>query len=167
MDLNRFTHRSQQALQQAVTTATNRGNPEVRPVHLLHAILADSENAAGPILQRIGVDRAEARAAVEQALEHVPAAHGTTAQPSLSRGLSQVLSEAERHAEQLGDEYVSVEHLLLALAESDDPADRVLTERGATAEALLNGLRQVRGSQRVTSQDPEQTYEALEKYAPT
>jgi ATP-dependent Clp protease ATP-binding subunit ClpB len=165
MDIERLTHRSQQALQQAVTTATHRGNPEVRPLHLLHAILADSEGAAGAILSRLGLDRNEAKNAAEAALDQLPAAHGTTAQPGLSKNLSTVLSDAERHAGQLGDDYVSVEHALLAIAESDDPAARVLTDRDATAEQLLNGLRQVRGNQRVTSQDPEATYEALEKYA--
>ncbi len=165
MDVNRFTSRGQQALQQAVTTATNRGNSEVRPIHVLHALLADSEGTAAALLRRLEIDRAEAQRAAEAALERVPTAHGTTGQPTLSRATSDVLHDAEERASTLGDEYVAVEHLLLAIAEADDPAARVLTERGATTDQLLSALRAVRGNQRVTSQDPEGTYEALEKYA--
>jgi len=165
MDVNRFTSRAQQALQQAVTTATNRGNTEVRPIHVLHALLADAEGTAAALLRRLEIDRAEAQRAAEAALERVPAAQGATGQPTLARATSDLLRDAEERAGTLGDEYVAVEHLLLALADADDPAARVLTERGATTDQLLSALREVRGNQRVTSQDPEATYEALEKYA--
>jgi len=165
MDINRFTHKAQEALQQALSLASTGGNPQVEPVHLLSAVLAQSDGVAGPVLRRLGADPAQVAKAAQAAVERLPKAAGATAQPGLSRAAAGVLTDAEQRAQALGDEYTSVEHLLLALAEEGGAAAQVLAEAGAEPDALLGALREVRGSQRVTSQDPEGTYEALEKYA--
>jgi len=164
MDINRFTLKSQEALQGAVALAGDRGHAEVAGLHLLHALLGQSEGAVYPALQRLGVTPADLLRRTEEALGRMPAAHGATAQPSLSRDLARVLDDAQERAGALGDDYASTEHLLLALVE-DRHAGAVLREAGVEGDALLAALREVRGNQRVTSQTPEGTYEALEKYA--
>jgi ATP-dependent Clp protease ATP-binding subunit ClpB len=165
MDMNRFTVKSQEALQAAVSLAQGRGNTEVHPLHVLHALLDQSEGAVYPMLTRVGTTPTAVRNAVTSALGRLPAAHGATGTPSLARPMSEVLRDAEARATALGDDYVSTEHLLLALAAADNPAGAVLRELGVEGDALLAALREVRGNQRVTSQTPEGTYEALEKYA--
>jgi ATP-dependent Clp protease ATP-binding subunit ClpB len=165
MDLNRFTVKSQEALQASVSLAQTRGNIEVTGLHLLHALLDQSEGPVYPVLGRLGVAPTDLRRATLEALDRLPAAHGGAGQPGLHRELAGVLSDAEERAKALGDEYVSTEHLLLALAASDGPAGTVLGAKGVAGDALLGALREVRGNQRVTSQTPEGTYEALEKYA--
>jgi ATP-dependent Clp protease ATP-binding subunit ClpB len=165
MDLNRFTVKSQEALQGAVGLAQARGNVEVGALHLLHALLDDGTGPVYPVLDRLGVTPAALRGATQEALDRLPAAHGGSAQPSMHRELADVLADAQARAEALGDEYVSTEHLLLALAAADGQAGRVLRDRGVEGDALLDALRAVRGNQRVTSPTPEGTYEALEKYA--
>ncbi|HVM00230.1 MAG TPA: ATP-dependent chaperone ClpB [Egibacteraceae bacterium] len=164
MDINRFTLKSQEALQAAVALATERGHAEVGSVHLLHALLGQAEGAVYPALQRLGVTPADLRRRTEEALGRLPAAHGATAQPSLSRELARLLDDAQERAGALGDDYTSTEHLLLALV-ADRQAGAVLRGGGVDPDALLAALREVRGNQRVTSQTPEGTYEALEKYA--
>jgi ATP-dependent Clp protease ATP-binding subunit ClpB len=165
MNIERFTLKSTEALQAAVSTATQRNNPEVAPVHLLLALLAQPEGPVYPILGRLGVAPAALRSAAETALGRLPTAMGATGQPGLSRALVTVLDDAQARAEALGDDYTSTEHLLLALSVSRDPAGQVLREAKVEGDALLGALREVRGNQRVTSQTPEGTYEALEKYA--
>ncbi|MEX2622090.1 MAG: ATP-dependent chaperone ClpB [Egibacteraceae bacterium] len=165
MDLERFTHKSQLALQQAVQTASQRGHAEVAPLHLLAALLTESEGAVYPVLGRLGVTPATLVRATDEALGHLPAAHGATGQPTLSRDLARVLDDAQERAGALGDDYTSTEHLLLALAAERGKAGGVLRDAGVEGDALLSALREVRGNQRVTSQTPEATYEALERYA--
>ncbi|MPZ86520.1 MAG: ATP-dependent chaperone ClpB [Nitriliruptorales bacterium] len=165
MNIERFTLKSSEALQAAVSLASQRGNPEVVPAHVLHALLGQSEGPVYPILGRLGVTPATLRAAVEEGLGRVPAAMGSTGQPGLSRPLVTVLDDAQARAGALGDDYTSTEHLLLALSESRDAAGKVLRDAGVSGDALLGALREVRGNQRVTSQTPESTYEALERYA--
>ncbi|HEY3716011.1 MAG TPA: ATP-dependent chaperone ClpB [Jatrophihabitantaceae bacterium] len=152
MDL---TTRSQQAVSTAVKTAAERGNPAVEPAHLAVALLDDAEGLTRPLLQAVGIDPLAARATMQRQVDALPAAAGSTvAAPQASRALLTVLSAAEREARDRSDEYVSTEHLLIALA------DQV----GATPAALRDALASVRGSQRVTSPDPEGTFQALEKY---
>jgi len=152
MDL---TTRSQQAVSTAVKTAAERGNPAVEPAHLAVALLDDAEGLTRPLLQAVGIDPLAARATVQRQVDALPAAAGSTvAAPQASRALLAVLSAAEREARDRSDEYVSTEHLLIALAD-------VL---GATPAALRDALASIRGSQRVTSPDPEGTFQALEKY---
>jgi ATP-dependent Clp protease ATP-binding subunit ClpB len=152
MDL---TTRSQQAVSSAVKLAAERGNPAVEPAHLAVALLDDSEGLTRPLLQAVGVDPLTARAAVQRQVDALPAAAGSTvAAPQPSRTFLAVLSGAEREARDRSDEYVSTEHLLIALADL----------LGAQPAALRDALASVRGSQRVTSPDPEGTFQALEKY---
>ena len=156
---------SQKALSTAVQDAAQRGNPSVEPVHLASALLSDEAGLARPMVQSMGVDPSELVHALNALISKLPAAAGSTVQsPQTSRGLMNVLSAAQRIAKDATDEYVSGEHLLLALAEVESEVSALLTRRGATSEALRAALQQVRGSARVTSPDPEGTYQALEKY---
>jgi ATP-dependent Clp protease ATP-binding subunit ClpB len=155
MTLNpeRWTQRTQEALASAVERAREASNAEVSPAHLLAAVLDQSDGIAGPILTRVGIEPAVVRARIGDELAHLPQAFGG-AEPTLDRDLRQALEAADRQRVDMGDEYLSVEHLLLALA------DRL----GVQHDALLQALREVRGSHRVTSQNPEETFQALEKY---
>jgi ATP-dependent Clp protease ATP-binding subunit ClpB len=162
MDL---TTRSQQAVSTAVRTAAERGNPAVEPAHLAVALLDDSEGLTRPLFQAVGVDPLAVRADAQRLVDQLPSASGASvAAPQSSRGLLAVLSAAEREARDRSDEYVSGEHLLLALAQQAGPVKDLLTRYGVSAKALAEALQSVRGSQRVTSPDPEGTYQALEKY---
>jgi ATP-dependent Clp protease ATP-binding subunit ClpB len=165
VDFDRLTHKSQEALQQAAGLARDRNHTEVGTAHLLLALLSQSEGVVLPLVQRLGVTPTTLRNRVGELLAAIPAAYGSTQQPNLARGLSQVLAAAGEEAANLNDEYVSTEHLLLALTGAGDRTAATLVEAGVTRDAILPALRDVRGAQRVTSQDPESTYEALEKYA--
>jgi ATP-dependent Clp protease ATP-binding subunit ClpB len=165
MDLNRMTQKSQEALQQAAGLAKDRHHPEVSPTHLLVALLSQAEGVVLPLVQRIGVTPTTLRNAASELLSQHAAAYGASGDVRLSVALTNVLEAATEEAEQLSDEYLSTEHLLLALADSSDRVGGLLREHGVTRDAILAALREVRGSQRVTSQNPEATYEALEKYA--
>jgi ATP-dependent Clp protease ATP-binding subunit ClpB len=135
-----------------MAAATDASHPEVTPDHVLAALLGQADGVVLPLLEKAGVPLLPLRNKVGDALSRLPRAYGS--QPQLSAGLRDVVAVADREREQLGDDYLSTEHLLLALA------DRL----GVSREQLLSGLQQVRGSHRVTSQDPEETYQALEKY---
>ena len=162
MDL---TTRSQQAVSNAVRAAADKGNPAVEPAHLAAALLADEQGLARPVLQAVGLDPASIARSVATVIAGLPAAAGSSVSaPQPSRTLLSVLSAAEKIARDGSDEYVSGEHLLLALAEVPSEVATLLTQAGATAPALRAALTQVRGSTRVTSPDPEGTYQALEKY---
>src|SRR3954469_6083091 len=169
MDPNRLTEKTQEALHDAQTKALRYGHTEVDVEHLLLALLDQSEGLIPRLLMRAEVDSDSLRGALELHLEGRPRVSGPGAAPGqvyVSRALSQVLDAAEQEAERLKDEYVSVEHVLLAMVASgtDTGAGRLLREHGVTRERFLDVLTQVRGSQRVTSSHPETAYEALEKY---
>jgi ATP-dependent Clp protease ATP-binding subunit ClpB len=153
LDAESMTRRLQQALSEAVRMASEGPHPEVTVDHLLLALLDQPEGLAMPLLARAGVDVAALRSQLVSRLERLPRAYGG-ARPELSREAYQLLTQADEVRGQLQDEYLSVEHVLLAAA----------SLLGTTKEALLAALRQIRGAQRVTSQDPESTYQALEKY---
>ncbi|MFP4149167.1 MAG: ATP-dependent chaperone ClpB [Nitriliruptoraceae bacterium] len=165
MDMQRLTHRSQEAIQRAAGMATDRKHPEVGTAHLLAALLEQADGVVLSLLSKLGVTPTTLRNRTTELLDATSAAYGSSGQPTLSRALARALSTAEEEAGTLGDEYVSTEHLLLGLAANSDRTAAILVEQGVDRDAILDGLRQVRGSQRVTSQDPETTYEALEKYA--
>ncbi|HET7356711.1 MAG TPA: ATP-dependent chaperone ClpB [Nocardioidaceae bacterium] len=166
MDASKFTTRSQEAINAAISTSATNGHAQVEAVHLLAALLAQPEGIIHPLLEAVGVAPADVTAAVEDELKRLPSASGTTmGSPSYSRAALQVLSKGNDIATEMNDEFVSTEHLLIALAAVDSPAAHVLRDAGATAEALRGALGSVRGSRRVTSQDAEATYQALEKYA--
>jgi ATP-dependent Clp protease ATP-binding subunit ClpB len=160
---DRLTVKSGEALNDAVAIARRAGNPLVYDVHLLLALLAQDEGIVVPILQRIGVSVTALRQAAEQ--ESARYAKQSDAQPNVSRELTQVLDAAEKEARQLGDAYVSTEHLLLALSDTKGTdAARLLGAVGATRTALGDALKLVRGAHTVTDQTPEQQYQALERY---
>jgi ATP-dependent Clp protease ATP-binding subunit ClpB len=161
----KLTTKSQEALSTAVRRAATDGNPAVEPIHLLSAMLSQPDSVTRPLLEAVGTPVAEVEASVKAALGALPAASGgSVSGPTMSRPLLQVLDLAEEQAGSLGDEYVSTEHLLVALATVDSPAKRALTDAGVSPAGLLEAFAQVRGSGRVTSADPEGTYQALEKY---
>ncbi len=166
MDANKFTRRSQEALGAAIELATTAGNPAVEPVHLLSALLAQPNGISGALLRAVGVEPATVADRATDLRRRLPAAAGSTvSSPSYARATILTLTAAEQQAESLGDEYISTEHLLVALASVDSPVKQLLVELGATDAALQGAFDSVRGSARVTSQDPEATYQALEKYA--
>ncbi|MEU2542360.1 ATP-dependent chaperone ClpB [Streptomyces iakyrus] len=169
MDMNRLTQKSQEALQEAQTAAVRMGQTEVDGEHLLLALLDQEDGLIPRLLQQAGREPEELRAAVREELSRRPKVTGPGAAPGqvfVTQRLSRLLDAAEREAKRLKDEYVSVEHLLLALAEegSSTAAGRLLKEHGITRDSFLSALTQVRGNQRVTSANPEVAYEALEKY---
>jgi ATP-dependent Clp protease ATP-binding subunit ClpB len=160
-----MTTRSTQAVNSAVKVAAERGNPAVEPAHLAVALLDDAETLARPLLQAVGADPLAVRAEMARLVDKLPSASGANvAAPSASRNLLSVLGAAEREARDRSDEFVSAEHLLLALAAGGGDVAEVLRRSGATPAALGDALKSVRGSQRVTSADPEGTFQALEKY---
>jgi ATP-dependent Clp protease ATP-binding subunit ClpB len=169
MDSSRLTQRSQEAVQQAQSVALRYGHTEVDGEHLLLALLEQSEGLVPRLLRQFDVDLDALRAAVEGDLQRRPKVAGPGAAPGqvfVTQRLARVLDAAEREAKRLKDEYVSVEHLLLALADegASSAAGRRLAEFGVTREAFLSALTQIRGNQRVTSATPEGAYEALAKY---
>jgi ATP-dependent Clp protease ATP-binding subunit ClpB len=162
MDTNRLTTRSQEALGAAIRSAGAHGHPQVEPAHLLTALLDQPDGAALAVLQAAGGDVTTTRQAAEAALSRLPAAHGaTTAPPQLGRALLAVLDIADKQAGELGDSFVSTEHLLLALALGGDSTVASVLPGPDRIRAAFTA---VRGSRRVTSQDPDSTYQALEKY---
>ncbi len=161
----KFTVKSQEAVQAASQLAGENGNPEVLPLHLLAALVEDKEGIIVPVLEKVGVPTAQLRAKTQEALGKLPKVSGSAGQPNASSALNKIFERAFKEAEQFKDEYVSTEHLLLALAEQkNDGAQLLLASLGATHDAILKSLTTVRGTQRVTDQNPEAKYQALEKY---
>jgi ATP-dependent Clp protease ATP-binding subunit ClpB len=162
----KFTVKSQQAMQQAQTRAAELGNPEVQPVHLLLALIEDREGVIPSVLDKIGVPTERLEHDLHQIEEKLPRVAGSASQPGLSQALNKALEQAFREASNFKDEYVSTEHLLLGAAHAKgDPARDALLALGATHEAILKALTAVRGTQRVVDQNPEGKFQALEKYA--
>jgi ATP-dependent Clp protease ATP-binding subunit ClpB len=163
---DKFTVKSQEAVQGASTLAGEHGNPELLPLHLLAALLEDRDGVIVPVLEKLGVPTAQLKGKVAESIGRLPKVSGSTNQPGMSNALQKALDQAAKEAENFKDEYVSTEHLLLALAEQkNDGAQLLLASFGATHEAILKSLTSVRGSQRVTDQNPEAKYQSLEKYA--
>jgi len=162
---DKMTVKAQEALQEAQEVAASHENQAVEPIHLLKALVQQQDGVVPPLLARLGI-RSEALAQdIEREISRLPEVQGF-AQQHLSRPLNDVLERSFDEATKFKDEYVSTEHLFLAIAGADsDPAGRLLKKHGASYEAILQALAGVRGSQRVTSQNPETTYAALEKYA--
>jgi ATP-dependent Clp protease ATP-binding subunit ClpB len=162
----KLTVKSQQAMAQAQTRATELGNPEVQPVHLLLALIEDREGVIPSVLGKIGVPIEQLEHEMHRIEEKLPRVAGSASQPGVSQALNKALEQAFREATNFKDEYVSTEHLLLGAAHlKGDPARDALVALGATHEAILQALTAVRGSQRVTDQNPEGKFQALEKYA--
>src|ERR1700675_459328 len=158
MKLDKFTEKAQEAIQGAAELARERGQQAVEPEHLLHALVREEEGVARTLLERAGASVQALEPALVSTVERFPKVSGG-GQPYLSPALDKAIEQAEQEAERLKDEYISTEHLVLALADH-----KALKDIGATHDALLKALRQIRGSQRVTDQNPESKYQALEKY---
>ena len=165
LNFDRMTVKAQEAIRQAQEIAASHENQAVEPVHLLSALIQQADGVVPPLLARLGI-RAESLAQeIAREIARLPKVQGF-AQQNMSRALNDVLERSFKEATNFKDEYVSAEHLFLSIAGEDrDPAGRLLKKNGASHEAILQALAGVRGSQRVTSQNPEATYASLEKYA--
>ena len=162
---DKFTVKAQETLQGTQDVASRFGNQQMEPLHLLLALIDQKEGIVPSLLARLGVPPASVAKEAEQAIENLPKVGGTT-DHYLSPALKEVLDQASKETEQFKDEFVSTEHLLLALSrKSKDAAGRVLAQLGVSHDAILKALVSVRGTQRVTDQNPEDKYEALERYA--
>ena len=156
MDLQ-LTTKAQEAVSNAVQLATRSGNPQVEPAHLLLALTEQTDTTTGPLLEAVGTSAHAVRASAEQAIRALPAAQGASvAQPTMSRTFANVLEQARQTMESMGDTYVSTDHLLVALAKTGD--------FGLNGDALADAIPQTRGGRKVTSPEPEGSFDALEKY---
>jgi ATP-dependent Clp protease ATP-binding subunit ClpB len=163
---DKLTVKSQQAIQQAQARAAELGNPELQPAHLLLALIEDREGVIPAVLEKIGVPTEQLESDLHGIEQKLPRVAGVAAQPGLGQAMNKALEQAFREAANFKDEYISTEHLLLGVAHlKSDPARDALVAAGATHEAILQALTAVRGSQRVTDQNPEEKFQALEKYA--
>src|SRR5580658_6044427 len=167
MNVDRMTQRVQEALNAAYSRALAEHNSQTAPEHLLAAILDQREGVAVPVLEKAGVDPKALEQQLNQALAALPRLSGPNAdlgQVTVSPALARLLTNADVEAKQLGDDFVSVEHLLLAMTKDGGAVGRIFRDLGLTREKLLTALRDVRGNQRVTNQNPEGTYQSLERY---
>ncbi len=160
---DKFTIKAQEAVQRAQELAAERGNPQIDPLHLLAALLAEGEGVIRPIFDEIGVNWGQLDRIVEAELGHFPKTSGG-ASPQPAQDLVQVFEAAQREAETMKDEFVSTEHLLLALTKTESKAKKVLKLNAVGEKELLAALREIRGSARVTDQNPEEKFQALKKY---
>jgi ATP-dependent Clp protease ATP-binding subunit ClpB len=161
---DRLTVKSQEAVQAASGHAAENGNPEVLPLHLMAALLEDREGVVIPVLEKVGVPVEQLLSGINSAIAKLPKVQGG-GQPGMSAALQKVLEQGFKEAESFKDDYVSTEHLLLALSKAKNDPVQLALALGGTHEAILKALSAVRGSQRVTDQTPEGKFQALEKYA--
>jgi ATP-dependent Clp protease ATP-binding subunit ClpB len=165
VDTNKLTLKSQEALQAAQELARARNHQMVEPAHVLFALLSDPEGVVYPLLQKLGQSPRQLRDRIEETLDRIPKVYGPTDQELyLSAAMRRVLEKAFSEAAALTDEYVSTEHILLALLDGATDAARVLRDAGVSRDAVLSALVDIRGRQRVTDQNPEEKYQALERY---
>ncbi|MFZ3264480.1 MAG: ATP-dependent chaperone ClpB [Terriglobales bacterium] len=169
---DKFTVKAQEAVQRASELASEHGNPELMPIHLLAALVEDKEGIVPPVLEKIGIGPQAVLAEIYQEIEKLPKVSGSGAhQATMSSQINELLEKSFKEADTFKDEYVSTEHLLLAITSlkrdrnQGDPAQQLLARHGATHDAILKALTAVRGSQRITDQNPEGKYQALERYA--
>ncbi|GAB2522287.1 ATP-dependent chaperone ClpB [Nocardia heshunensis] len=165
MDSFNPTTKTQAALTAALQAASAAGNPEIRPAHLLVALLDQTDGIAAPLLKAVAVDPAAVRREAQDIVDRLPRASGATTSPNLGREALAVVTAAQRLATEMGDEYVSTEHMMVGLAQGDSDVSQLLLKYGATADALREAFTAVRGNTRVTTADPEGQYQALEKYS--
>ncbi|HWR16930.1 MAG TPA: ATP-dependent chaperone ClpB [Terriglobales bacterium] len=162
---DKTTVKTQEAIQRAITLASENGNPDLQPAHVLAALLEDREGIVVPVLEKVGAGPQQLLAQVNGIIERLPKVSGAAAQPQLSNAASQMFDQAFKEADNFKDEYVSTEHLLLAAAKQKGELQQILNGAGATYDAILKALTTVRGNQRVTDQNPEAKFQALERYA--
>ncbi len=164
MRIDRLTIKTAEAVKEAHEIAEKRQHSQVLPLHLLFSFLVQDEGLVPKLLGRVGVDIESVAASLQGTMESLPTASGTTVDVGVSRELKDLWTAASKEADGFKDDYISSEHFLLAMLESDGPCSTALSESGLTKERLMKALSDIRGSQRVTDQDPEGKYEALEKY---
>jgi ATP-dependent Clp protease ATP-binding subunit ClpB len=165
MNFNKFTIKSQEAVQNAQEIASSYGNQVIEPEHLLAALVQDSEGIVVPILQKLGTNVNYLKIKINETVEHLPKVQGSNvSNQQISSALGQVFESAQQEAQQLKDEYISTEHLLLGLLAVKTSATKLLTDQGVTKESIYKALKDVRGSQRVTDQTPEDKYQSLERF---
>jgi ATP-dependent Clp protease ATP-binding subunit ClpB len=165
MNFNKFTIKSQEAVQNAQEIASSYSNQAIEPEHLLAALVQDSEGIVLPLLQKVGVNVNFLKIKINEALEKLPKLQGAAVgNQYISQSLAQVFEFAQKEAAQLKDEYISTEHLLLGLLQGKTSAARLLLDQGVTKDALYRALKDVRGTQRVTDQTPEEKYQALQRF---
>ncbi|HZT80100.1 MAG TPA: Clp protease N-terminal domain-containing protein, partial [Gemmataceae bacterium] len=164
LDPNRMTEKTQEALHEAQQIALRRGHQQLEPEHLLLALLEQEQGLAASVLRKAGIDPDAVKRRAEAELDRLPRVSGGGDQVYVSGRSNRLLARAEDEAKRLHDDFVSVEHLLLALTEDTGAAGRILKDSGLTRQRLEEALKEVRGNQRVTSQNPEATYQALERY---
>jgi ATP-dependent Clp protease ATP-binding subunit ClpB len=163
--LDKLTVKAQEALQAAQEMGGRSGQQQIEPLHLLWALIAQGDGVVPPLLEKLGVSPTRLAGEVEKQIERLPKVSGVSEQ-YLSPATNQVLERAFDEAQRLKDEYVSTEHILLGISSADkDPAGQILVRAGATHDAILQAMTSIRGSHRVTSQNPESTYRALDQYA--
>ncbi|QTJ68133.1 ATP-dependent chaperone ClpB [Rhodococcus sp. ZPP] len=165
MDSFNPTTKTQAAMTAALQSASSAGNPDIRPAHLLVALLDQTDGIAAPLLKAVGVDPTAVHREAQTLVDRLPKTSGATTTPQLGREALGAITAAQHLATELDDEYVSTEHLMVGLASGDSDVSHLLGRHGATPEALRDAFTTVRGSARVTSPDPEGTYQALEKYS--
>ncbi|GAA1099858.1 chaperone protein ClpB [Tsukamurella sp. TY48] len=165
MDSFNPTTKTQAALTSALQAASAAGNPEISPAHLLVALLDQTDGIAAPLLKAVGVDPVTVRNRAQELVDRKPKASGSTTQPQLSRESLASITAAQKLATEMGDQYVSTEHVLYGLSEAGGETAQILVNAGATPQAIREAFTAVRGSAKVTSQDPEGQYQALEKYS--
>ena len=162
---DKLTVKAQEAIQRAVELASQNGNPEVLPSHIVAALLEDREGIVVPVLEKVGAGPQKVLAEINRIIESLPKVSGSAAQPQLSNSAQQLLDQAFKEADNFKDEYVSTEHLLLADAKRRATCNRYWRARAQRYDAILKALTTVRGNQRVTDQNPEGKFQALERYA--
>ncbi len=164
MGLDKLTNKLQEALQAGQRLASQSAHAELKSEHVLLSLTQQEGGITSPILEKAGVELTKLKASVVTALDREPKAQGATAQPQIGYGLRSTLDAADLEREAMGDEYLSVEHFLLGALKAGAPAGTLLTEAGVSEGSLRRALEEVRGSQKVTDEDPEGKYQTLEKY---
>lgn len=163
MNINSYTIKAQEALQKAVELARKRGQQAIEPEHLLRAMMMEAESLIDFVFAKMGLQKAQIERALDEKIERLPKVSG--GEPYLSRDSNKVLEDAEALAHQMGDSYVALEHLLLAILQTKNDAGTILKNAGATVDVAKSAVNELRGDKNVTSQTAEEQYQALEKYA--
>ncbi len=164
MNLDKYTVKTREAIQESNSLAQRSDHAQIETDHLLYALLTQEGGVVSPLVERIGVSPRELSAELEERLQRKPRVKGESAQTYFSPTVGKALAKAELEADNLKDEYVSTEHVLLALCQTDDQVGALLNGKGVDKNAILSALKDIRGGQRVTSEDPEATFQSLEKY---
>lgn len=164
MNINKLTLKAQEAVQKAQETAAGYQNQALEPIHLLAALLQDSQGIVPPLLQKTGASMNFLKIKVNELMERLPKVQGVSG-THLSSDLNATMQLAFKEAQDMKDEYVSTEHILMALAESRTPGGQLLKDQGATRDAVLKVLAEIRGDRKITDQNPEDKYQSLQKYA--